>query len=124
MSTVRRAAGATRTCPHCRIEILASAAVCPSCRKHLRFDSSTAAATSAAVSSFSPLRIEGSIRHPEVGEAWEYSVLVSIKNDRGDEVTRQIVGVGALQPGEERTFTFSVEVFTPDGVGVPERLKR
>ncbi|HTE43612.1 MAG TPA: hypothetical protein VK636_00100 [Gemmatimonadaceae bacterium] len=50
--------------------------------------------------------------------------MISIKNGRGEEVTRQIVGVGALQAGEERTFTFSVEVFTPDGVGVPERLKR
>jgi hypothetical protein len=60
--------------------------------------------------------VEGSIRHPETGEAWEYSVVISIKNERGDEVARQVVGVGALQPGEKRTFTFAVEVFTPDGV--------
>jgi len=129
VSTVRRAAaGATRTCPHCRTEILQSSAVCPACRKHLRFDSSSAGGTTgaatAALPSFSPLRIEGSIRHPEAGDAWEYSVVVSIKNDRGDEVARQIVGVGALQPGEARTFTFSVDVFVPDGIGVPERLKR
>jgi hypothetical protein len=39
--------------------------------------------------------------------------MVSIRNDRGEEVTRQVVGVGALQPGEERTFTFAVEVFAP-----------
>ena len=31
----------------------------------------------------------------------------------GEEVVRQIVGVGALQPNEGRTFTFAVEVFTP-----------
>jgi hypothetical protein len=42
---------------------------------------------------------------------------VSIKNDRGDEVARQVVGVGALEPGEARTFTFAVEVFTPDAKG-------
>jgi hypothetical protein len=59
--------------------------------------------------------VEGSIQHPDVGEAWEYSVMISIRNDRGEEVTRQIVGVGALQPGEARTFTFAVEVFTPLG---------
>jgi hypothetical protein len=62
--------------------------------------------------------VEGSIRHPDSGEAWEYSVVISIKNERGDEVARQVVGVGALQPGEKRTFTFAVEVFTPDGVPV------
>jgi hypothetical protein len=53
------------------------------------------------------------VRHPEAGEAWEYSIVISVKNDRGDEVTRQVVGVGALQPGEGRTFTVSVDVFTP-----------
>lgn len=114
MSTVRRTtAGATRTCPHCRTVILQSASVCPNCRKHLRFDSGPSGAT--AVASFSPLRVEGSIRHPDAGEPWEYSVLISIKNERGDEVARQVVGVGALGPGEKRTFTFAVEVFTPDG---------
>jgi hypothetical protein len=40
--------------------------------------------------------------------------MVSVKNERGEEVTRQIVGVGALQPGEARTFSFSVEVFAPE----------
>lgn len=116
MSTVRRAeAGATRTCPHCRTVILQSAAVCPACRKHLRFDSGAAAAP---IPSFSPLRVEGSIRHPNAGEAWEYSVVVSIRNDRGEEVARQVVGVGALEPGEARTFSFAVEVFTPDGRGL------
>ena len=96
--------------------ILQSAAVCPSCRKHLRFIPGTE-----ALPTFSPLRVEGSIRHPNVGEAWEYSVLVTISNDRGEEVGRQIVGVGALQPGEGRTFTFSVEVFAPS---LPTNLER
>jgi len=41
--------------------------------------------------------------------------MVSITNDRGEEVTRQIVGVGAIQPGEQRKFTFAVEVYTPAG---------
>jgi len=113
VSTIRRTpAGATRTCPHCRTQILQSANVCPSCRKHLRFDPSAAAAAQSP--SFTPLRVEGTIRHPDAGEPWEYSVVISIKNERGDEVARQVVGVGALAPGEGRTFSFMVEVFTPN----------
>lgn len=71
----------------------------------------------ASAPTFSPLRVEGSIKHPDVGDAWEYSVLISIRNERGDEVARQIVGVGSLQAGEARTFTFAVEVFAPAGSG-------
>jgi hypothetical protein len=104
-------AGKTRTCPHCRATILESASVCPICRSHLRFDPHRAR----RLPSFSPLRVEGTIRHPPVGESWEYSVLLSIRNDRGEEISRQMVGVGALQPEEQRTFTLSVEVFTPAG---------
>lgn len=112
MSTVRRTpAGATRTCPHCRAVILQSTSVCPSCRKHLRF--SPGAGGGVTAPTFSPLRVEGAIRHPAAGEAWEYAVVVSIANDRGEEVTRQVIGVGAIQPGEERKFIFSVEVFVP-----------
>ena len=89
--------------------------MCPSCRKHLRF-----APGAEAQPTFSPLRVDGTVRHPNVGEAWEYSVTISIRNDRGEEVGRQIVGVGALQPGEGRTFTFSVDVFMPTGTNVPD----
>jgi hypothetical protein len=38
-------------------------------------------------------------------------MVLSIRNERGEEVARKIVGVGALQPAEERTFTLAVEVF-------------
>jgi hypothetical protein len=41
--------------------------------------------------------------------------MLSIRNDRGEEVVRQVVGVGALQPDEQRTFTLSVDVFAPEG---------
>jgi len=111
MSTVRQSVpGTTRICPHCRASILESASVCPACRHHLRFDPGAA---TRAQPSFTPLRVEGTIRHPAAGEAWEYSVMISIKNEKGEEVTRQVVGVGALQPEEQRTFTLAVEVFTP-----------
>jgi hypothetical protein len=109
VSSIRQsAAGATRTCPHCRATILQSAAVCPACKKHLRFEPGAAAR---AIPTSTPLKIEGSIRHPDGDEAWEYSMMVSVKNERGEELTRQVVGVGALQPGEVRTFSFAVEVF-------------
>jgi hypothetical protein len=114
MSSVRQGApGTTRVCPHCRTTILESAAVCPSCKHHLRSTASAIAGVERETPSFTGLNVQGIIRHPAVGESWEYSVVVSIKNDRGEEVTRQVVGVGALHPAETRTFTVSVEVFTP-----------
>jgi hypothetical protein len=48
--------------------------------------------------------------------------MVSITNDRGVELTRQIVGVGAIKPGELRNFTFAGEVFAPEG-SAPELEK-
>jgi hypothetical protein len=58
--------------------------------------------------------VEGTIRHPGNEPAWEYSMLVSIKNEKGEEVARQMIGVGTLNPSEIRTFTLSVEVSKPD----------
>jgi hypothetical protein len=112
MTTARQGvAGKTRVCPHCRASILESATVCPACRHHLRFNAEVV--PRASTGGITPFRVEGTIRHPAVGEAWEYSVLLSIKNEKGEEVSRQMVGVGALQSGEQRTFTLSVEVFAP-----------
>jgi hypothetical protein len=117
MSTVRQGpAGTTRSCPHCRAMILESASVCPACRHHLRFDPGAA---QRAIPAFSPLKVEGTIRHPDAGEPWEYSVVVSIKNEKGEEVARQVVGVGALQSQERRTFSLAVEVFTGASAKAP-----
>ena len=68
------------------------------------------------VPTFTPLQVEGQIHHPNVGEAWEYAAVITVTNERGEEVSRQIVGVGAIEPGAQRKFTFTVEVFTPNGV--------
>jgi hypothetical protein len=107
MSSVRPGgAGATRDCPHCRETILESAAVCPACRHYLRFEAIADAPQEPALT---PLRIEGSIRHPADGEPWEYTVVVSIQNDRGEEIARKLIGVGAMNPDEQRTFTMAVE---------------
>lgn len=98
--------GATRECPHCRETILLSSGVCPACRHHLRFD---AGADTSQAPAITPLRIEGSIRHPADGEPWEYTVIVSIRNDRGEEIAHKLIGVGAMNPNEQRTFALSVE---------------
>ena len=111
MSNVRPGSpGATRICPHCRAAILESASVCPGCKHHLRFDPAAAARAAASITA---LKVEGTLRHPDGGEAWEYSVVLSIRNARGEEINRQVVGVGALNPSDERTFTLAVEVFKP-----------
>jgi hypothetical protein len=80
--------------------------VCPACRHYLRFDAGPDAPQAPALT---PLRIEGSIRHPADGEPWEYTVVVSIRNDCGDEIARKLIGVGAMNANEQRTFTLSVE---------------
>ncbi len=106
------APGKARLCPHCKATILQSATICPACDHSLRFDSKR---TRRAPPSFSPLRVEGTIKHPEAGEAWEYSIALSILDSQGKEITRQIVSVGVLNPDEQRTFKLAVEVFTPSG---------
>lgn len=99
--------GATRICPHCQETVLESAAVCPSCRHHLRFEPPTSASLAEAVT---PLRVEGNIRNPADDRAWEYSMVLTIRNGSGEEIARRIVGVGAMQPEEQRTFTLTVEM--------------
>jgi hypothetical protein len=102
--------GKTRTCPHCKATILESLSICPGCMHHLRFDSEAAKRQVAAAPA---LRVEGMIRHPPLEQPLEYFVIIAIRNDRGEEVTRQVVNVGALQAAEKRTFTLSVEVLPP-----------
>jgi hypothetical protein len=102
--------GKTRTCPHCKATILESLSICPGCLHHLRFDSEAAKRQVAATSA---LRVEGMIRHPPLEEPWEYFVTIAIRNDRGEEVARQVVNVGALQGAEKRTFALSVEMLPP-----------
>lgn len=101
-------AGATRECPHCHERILESAAVCPSCQHKLRFVNTTGDV--AAPAALTPLRVEGSFRNPADSGAWEYSMVLTIRNDRGEEIARRLVGVGAMEPGEQRTFSLGVEM--------------
>jgi hypothetical protein len=101
-------AGKTRSCPHCKATILESANICPACQRYLRYGTES---HTQAIPDLYPLNVAGTIRHPSAGEPWEYSVVLTVRNERGDEITRQVVGVGALQPSEQRTFNLSVEVF-------------
>ena len=117
MSNIRPGSpGATRACPHCKETILESAAVCPQCKHHVRF--AGAGGGSAALETgetLTALRIEGSIRQPADVASWEYSVVVSIKNEQGKEIARKLIGVGAMAPDELRTFNLSVEVVPRQG---------
>ncbi len=96
--------GATRTCPHCKTTILESSAVCPACRGHLRFD----APAIDAEQRFVPLQVEGTISAPAEG-AFEYTMVVVIRDGAGKEIGRHVAGVGAVFPGESRSFNVSVE---------------
>jgi len=80
---------------------------------HLRFDQEAARRQ---VSATSALRVDGVIRHPPLEDPWEYFVTISVRNERGEEVTRQVVGVGVLQNAEKRTFALSVEVMSQQAV--------
>lgn len=113
------AAGKTRTCPHCKATILESLTICPGCLHHLRFDQQAAKRQVAAASA---LRVEGVITHPSTAaEPWEYFVVIAIRNERGEEVTRQVVNVGALRNAEKRTFALSVEVLPQQAVVVTNK---
>jgi hypothetical protein len=57
-----------------------------------------------------PLRVEGTVRNPGTAGSWEYSMVLTIRDERGKEIARRLVGVGAMQPDEQRTFTLNVEM--------------
>jgi hypothetical protein len=113
MSSVRPVVpGKTRTCPHCKAVILESASVCPGCQHHLRFGSDAAQKVEAR----NALHIEGRIKHPPAEEPWEYSVVVYVRNERGEEIARHVINVGALASSEERLVTLAVDVMPPRAI--------
>jgi len=110
MSSVRPVSpGKTRTCPHCKAVILESASVCPGCQHHLRFGSDAANQVEAR----NALQVEGRIKHPPGEEPWEYTVVVYVRNERGEEVARHVINVGALAKAEERVVSLQVDVMPP-----------
>ena len=94
----------TRKCPHCKATILASAAVCPGCKGHLRFDKPRGAPAPKA-----DWRVEGSFTAPRADAAMEYCIIVSVRDEGNKEVARHVINVGTLQGDQRRTFTLVVE---------------
>jgi hypothetical protein len=103
--------GKTRSCPHCRATILESAAVCPACRHHLRFEKRKDAQAEQAGQV--ALKVSGKFSRPTAGGPGEYSVVVVIRDARGAELARKVIGVGGLAAGEERLVDLTVETFDP-----------
>jgi hypothetical protein len=112
------AVGATRICPHCKAIVLESANICPGCHHHLRFNASQA--ESQRATGYSALSFASTIQPRSGDEDCEYCVVISITNEAGEKVARQVVGVGALHPGERHTFSFSVEM-TPTRPGTERK---
>ncbi len=109
MSNVRTGApGATRVCPHCKATVLAGAAICPGCRHHLRFN--VGGAQLAADDGYCALNVDGTIAHKVTDESCEYCVVLDVRNERGEQLVRHVVGVGVLQPGELRHVSLSVDM--------------
>lgn len=105
------ASGKTRSCPHCRATILESAAVCPACRHHLRFESRRGDQPEQA--SQVALKISGQFARSSASGPGEYSVVVVIRDAAGSELARKVIGVGGLAAGEERRVDLTVEIFDP-----------
>jgi len=107
MSSIRSGTpGATRFCPHCRATVLETATICPGCRHHLRFSPDATPGT--ADEGYCALSVDGSIAHKVTTEPCEYFVVFEMRDERGEQLARQVVGVGVLQPGELRRLNVSV----------------
>ena len=110
MSTARPGnLGATRVCPHCKATVLENSAVCPGCRHHLRFNTGANPQT-VAEEGYCALDVDGTIRHKVASEPCEYCVVLDVRNERGEQVVRQVVGVGVLQAGESRRLHVAVDM--------------
>src|SRR5262245_24404029 len=109
----RAIVGKTRSCPHCRATILESAAVCPACRHHLRFETRRGEEPRAA--SQVVLKVSGEFARKTTSGPGEYHVVVVIRDAGGSELARKVIGVGGLAPGEERKVDLTVEIFDPPG---------
>lgn len=110
MSSVRQPSiGKTQVCPHCKTTILDSATICPACQHYLRFNATGAANANRTESVFS---VDGSFQQPAIGGAVEYCVVIVVRDGAGAEIARRVVAVGAMAPGESRSFSLSVDVST------------
>ena len=84
----RAAVGKTRSCPHCRATILESAAVCPACRHHLRFENRRRGDVSPQAASQVAFKVSGEFGRRGAGGPGEYHVVVVIRDAGGAELAR------------------------------------
>jgi len=87
--------------------VLESAAVCPGCHHHLRFGGS---GTPSPDETYSALSLDGTISHRGSDKPCEYCIVVDVRSERGETLVRQVVGVGALQPGDLRRVNVSIDM--------------
>jgi hypothetical protein len=59
------------------------------------------------------LKVSGQFSRPAADGSGEYSVVVVIRDAKGAELARKVVGVGGLQPGDERQIDLTVELYDP-----------
>ena len=59
------------------------------------------------------MSVEGTINHLASSAAWEYPVVVTVRDEKGREVARHVANVGVLNGATARSFTLAVEVFKP-----------
>ena len=109
MNRITATAGKTRSCPHCRATILESAAVCPACKHHLRFEARGRGQAEPAGKV--ALKVSGQFARRTTEGTGEYSVVVVIRDAKGTEIARKVIGVGGLAPGDERLVDLTVEIF-------------
>ncbi len=103
--------GETGSCPYCGDSILRSAVSCPACQRRLRFDAVAPVQTTPTVC---PLSVDGVIRNPGTEGPWDYSVFVQVYDAQGDMLSKRVVGMGPVRPGEARRFTLRVEIRMPE----------
>ena len=67
-------------------------------------------------------QVEGTLDAQRMDSASEYCIVVTVRNERNEEVARHVVNVGALQGAERRTFSLSIDVSDPEGIGAAPPL--
>ncbi|MEJ0098326.1 MAG: hypothetical protein WDO12_00680 [Pseudomonadota bacterium] len=69
-------------------------------------------------------QIEGTLDAERMDSATEYSILVVVRNERNEEVARQVINVGALQGAERRMFSLSIETSDAKTFTLPQTPRR
>ena len=59
------------------------------------------------------LKVAGKVSRQATDGPGEYAVVVVIRDARGAELARKVIGVGGLAAGDERQVELTVEIFDP-----------